>query len=196
LQELFGEEVPSVENDLRRALGSTLDEWLEVDFFAYHVGLFRLRPIIWQLTSRVRGHPAFACFIYWHKLDADTLQKVREVYLRPALENAEREVRRLANAYAEQSARRAAMRTLREAERGWQQAQERFQELRELDERIQSLLAPGQLSVQSRSTWVREKVNEIIARGYRPNRDYGVRVNIEPLKQAGVLSQAAQRVKG
>ena len=88
------------------------------------------------------------------------------------------------------------MRTLREAERGWQQAQERFQELRELDERIQSLLAPGQLSVQSRSTWVREKVNEIIARGYRPNRDYGVRVNIEPLKQAGVLSQAAQRVKG
>jgi hypothetical protein len=41
-----------------------------------------------------------------------------------------------------------------------------------------------------------EKVAEITEQGYRPERDYGVRVNIEPLKQAGLMPKTADRVKG
>ncbi len=90
----------------------------------------------------------------------------------------------------------ASLRVLRETERAWRQAQERDDELRRLSEQVQRLLQPQQLTVQSRSAWVVEKVNEIVAQGYRPNRDYGVRVNIEPLKQAGILPAAAERVRG
>jgi hypothetical protein len=43
---------------------------------------------------------------------------------------------------------------------------------------------------------VKEKVNEIVANGYNPNLDYGVRVNIEPLKQKGILPRGAERVRG
>ncbi|MBC7105878.1 MAG: hypothetical protein H5T97_08050 [Firmicutes bacterium] len=197
LAELFGEgAMPTVERELREALGKTLDEWLAADFFGYHTGLYRLRPIIWHIASRPRGIPAFGCFVYWHKLDADTLRKVREVYLRPALEGAQREAERLAAQCAEKRAAGAPVRELREAERTWQQAEERAGELRNLSERIESLLRPHRLSLASRSAWVAEKVNEITARGYYPNRDYGVRVNIEPLKQAGVLPADAARVKG
>jgi len=32
--------------------------------------------------------------------------------------------------------------------------------------------------------------------GYQPKKEYGVRVNIEPLKQAGLLPKAADRVRG
>lgn len=197
LQELFGAvAMPSVEQELREALGKSLDEWLATDFSSYHTGLYRLRPIIWQIASRPRGVPAFGCFVSWHKLDADTLRKVQEVYLRPALEGAQREAERLAAQYAQKKAAGATMRELREAERAWRQAEGRAGELRSLSERIQRLFQPQRLSLQSRSAWVVEKVNEIVAQGYHPNRDYGVRVNIEPLKQAGVLTADAARVKG
>lgn len=197
LAELFGEaDMPTVERELREALGTTLDEWLAADFFGYHMGLYRLRPIIWHIASRSRGVPAFGCFVYWHKLDADTLRKVREVYLRPTLEGAQREAERLAAQYAEKRAKGASVQELREAERAWRQAEDRAGELRDLSERIQRLLQPHSLSLASRSAWVPEKVNEITAQGYRPNRDYGVRVNIEPLKQAGVLPADSARVKG
>jgi len=85
LRDLFGEGMlAGVEGDLRQALGRPLEEWLETEVFSYHVGLYRLRPIIWQLASQPRGRLAFACFLDWHRLDADTLRKVQEVYLRPA----------------------------------------------------------------------------------------------------------------
>jgi hypothetical protein len=51
LREIFGEEaMPTVERELQQALGSRLEDWLAREFFGYHVGLYRLRPIIWQIT--------------------------------------------------------------------------------------------------------------------------------------------------
>lgn len=197
LQGIFGEDtLPSAERDLQSALGKSLDDWLTIDFFDYHVGLHRLRPIVWQITSKNHGEPAFACFVYWHNLDGDTLRKVHEVYLRPVLEGAQREVERLLNDLTKLRAEQAPLRAVRDAERAYQSAEGRHRELQSLAERIQRLLQPQRLDVESRSAWVREKVNEIVARGYRPNRDYGVRVNIEPLKQARILPAAAERVKG
>ena len=196
-KETFGEDaIGTIEGELRQALGKSLDSWLTKDFFAYHTRLFRLRPIIWLITAKPHGEVAFGCFIYWHKLDADTLHKVREVYLRPALENARHEAKRLGLRLSEQQAEGVPLRVAREAEKVWRQAEDRYAELRELNERIEHLLQPHSLEVQSRSSWVHEKINEIVAQGYRPNRDYGVRVNIEPLIQAGILPASANRIKG
>jgi len=191
--ELFG---PVPEAELQGALGMTLDEWLATRFFGYHLGLYRLRPVIWQVSSRPRGRPAFGCFIHWPRLDADTLRKIREVYLRPAVEGARQLAQRLASELARKQEAGVSGRELSQAERLWRQAEDRYEELVGLAGRIERLLEPHRLKVQSRSGWVVEKVNELVAGGYRPCRDYGVRVNIEPLKQAGVLPAEAERVRG
>ena len=208
LRAIFGEEaVPTVEREVREALGKPLDDWLADDFFGYHLGLYRLRPLIWQVVASrtrrtrrsVRMSPApkdFSVFLYWHKLNADTLRKVRSVYLEPYLRASLRELREAERHFRELQAGEAPLRTLREAERMLEVARSKHEALERLAEAIDALLRPHSIEVQSRSAWVKEKVNEIISQGYRPNRDYGVRVNIEPLKQAGILHPESNRVKG
>jgi hypothetical protein len=85
---------------------------------------------------------------------------------------------------------------LRDEAQRLSQAQSRLEALKNLAQRIDELLRPHTLQVESRSEWVKEKVNEIVANGYSPNLDYGVRVNIEPLKQKGILPRDAERVRG
>jgi len=211
LQEIFGEEAMStVERELQEALGKRLDDWLATDFFGYHVGLYRLRPIIWQITlpsspesqrnQRSRRRSAtqtvqtdFSVFIYWHKLDSDTLRKVRHIYLQPFLDAAERE---LEQGIARVQSGNLTVSQLRDEAQRLSQAHSRLEALKNLAQRIDELLQPHSLQVESRSEWVKAKVNEIVANGYSPNLDYGVRVNIEPLKQKGILPRDAERVRG
>jgi hypothetical protein len=212
LQEIFGEEaMPTVERELQQALGSRLEDWLAREFFGYHVGLYRLRPIIWQITlpsspesqrnQRSRRRSAtqtvqtdFSVFIYWHKLDSDTLRKVRHIYLQPFLDAAEREVQQMEQRVAELR-NSDALHRQGEEER-LNQARSKLEGLKNLAQPIDELLRPHTLQVESRSEWVKEKVNEIVADGYNPNRDYGVRVGIEPLKRKGILAKGAERVRG
>jgi hypothetical protein len=199
LQEIFGEEaMPTVERELQQALGSRLEDWLAREFFGYHVGLYRLRPIIWQITlprsATQTVQTDFSVFIYWHKLDSDTLRKVRHIYLQPFLDAAEREVQQMEQRVAELR-NSDALHRQGEEER-LNQARSKLEGLKNLAQRIDELLQPHTLQVESRSEWVKEKVNEIVANGYNPNLDYGVRVNIEPLKQKGILPRDAERVRG
>jgi hypothetical protein len=201
LAEEFGpENLESVEDEAAEMIGKPLAAWLSEDFFGYHVGLYRLRPILWQVSSenfaRTRGRaPAFACFIYWHKLDNDTMYKVQQLYLRPILAAAQREADRLQTELSRDAA--ADRRARRRLEGEYQEQRDRLEELVAFDRALTRLLSPWEpVRVQSRSAWVREKVNEIIASGYRPVRDYGVRVNIEPLKMVGILPREADRVRG
>uniref|UniRef100_A0A7V4TES9 BREX-1 system adenine-specific DNA-methyltransferase PglX n=1 Tax=Candidatus Caldatribacterium saccharofermentans TaxID=1454753 RepID=A0A7V4TES9_9BACT len=212
LQEIFGDEaMPAVERELQRALGKSLDDWLAADFFRYHVGLYRLRPIVWQIVppggqgnqslrrkaaTRAARCPYFSVFLSWHRLDADTLRKIRHVYLQPFLDAAEREVQKLEQKVTELRGSGVPFGRLAEEEQEFQQVRFEFGRLKDLAERIETLLRPHALRVESRSEWVKEKVNEIVSGGYCPNRDYGVRVNIEPLKQMGILPEDAARVRG
>jgi hypothetical protein len=214
LRELFGDEaMPTIERELQEALGSRLEDWLAREFFGYHVGLYRLRPIIWQITlpsspesqrnQRSRRRSAtqtvqtdFSVFIYWRKLDSDMLRKVRHIYLQPFLDAAEREVQQLEQRVAELRNSNAPLRQLVDEEQRLNQARFKLEAFKNLAQRIDELFRPHTLQVESRSEWVKAKVNEIVANGYNPNRDYGIRVNIEPLKQKGILPRDAERVRG
>ena len=196
LKQEFGEEnLHKIEIEITQTLNTSIEEWFEKEFFNYHTTLYRLRPIIWQLSSEKfrqgRRGPAFTCFIYWHKLDEDTIPKVRQLYLRPVLNAVKAEADRLSN-----EVQRAEGRGKSKLEKRLDETIKTYEELKLFDEALESLLKPHSLKVSSRSEWVKEKVNEIVANGYKPNRDYGVRVNIEPLKQAKVVAKAAERVKG
>ncbi|MCD6506887.1 hypothetical protein J7M22_09725, partial [Candidatus Poribacteria bacterium] len=198
LTELFGDG-NGAEREIESALGKRLEDWLADDFAGYHTGLYRLRPIIWQVEARTEGRGqrlVGAWFVHWHKLDADTIPKIRTLYLRPLLEGAEREVERYERQLLEARQEDRSLREQREIERSLQDSRSRLEALRGLEGKLDQLLNPHALSVRSRSEWVCERVNEIVKEGYRPNRDYGVRVNIEPLKAAGVLHRSAERVKG
>ena len=214
LEEIFGQEaMPTIEKELHQALGSSLEDWLAGEFFSYHIGLFRLRPIIWQIVLPVNPEPRrrqrsarrtlsqnmlsdFSVFIYWHKLDSDTLRKIRYIYLQPFLDSAEREVNQLEKKLIELLEKNASIKEINNEQNKLKQAYDKLEALKTLAQRIEELLRPCTFHVESRSEWVRNKVNEIVSNGYRPNLDYGVRVNIEPFKQKGILHRDAERVRG
>lgn len=148
LEEYFGEETAlRVEDDAGRVLGKPVAVWLDSDYIKWHSALYKNRPIVWQLSSE-RG--AFSCLLYYHRLDNDTLQKVRTVYLRPLLSVVE--------------------------DRG-----QRATERKDLKTAAECEAIADELRVFS------EKLETIIRAGYKPVIDDGVKRNILPLQEAGVL---------
>ncbi len=83
-------------NDFASVIGKPLDAWLASDFFKHHIQQFKRRPIAWQLQSgsfTARSTPAFACLIYYHKLDVDALPKLCSQYIGPLRRRLETEQR-------------------------------------------------------------------------------------------------------
>jgi hypothetical protein len=202
LAEEFGQENgPALEEEIRSIIGQSLEGWLKQDLFSYHLSLYSLRPIVWQLSSygfaprRRRGESVFNCFLYFPRLDNDTLYKVQQIYVGPLLAGSRQEAEYLAKQLSVAAAEPARLR--RQREQQYQQALDCQEELEGYAKAAQELLAPHKPpEFRSRSAWVKDKVAEIVASGYRPNLDYGVRVNIEPLKQVGIMAREAERVRG
>jgi len=195
----FGEDnLDRIETELTKVLKMSIEDWFVKEFFEFHTTLYRLRPVIWQISSekfkrgKGRTKPAFSCFIYWHKLDEDTMPKVRQLYLKPVFEASKMEAENIKAKLSKVEGREK-----REVETELESALTKYEELKALDEAFEKLLKPQhEIRVTSKSEWVKEKVKEITQDGYKPERDYGVRVNIEPLKWAGVTAKTADRVKG
>ena len=122
------------------------------------------RPIIWHLAS---PRNLFACFVYIHKLDRDTLRKVQTLYLWPRRRAAEAE---LETARAEQAHRRI------------DQAEALLDDLAELEKRLLAVIQ-GELECDT-PDWAEGPYR---GRVYDPVLDDGVKVNIAPLQEAGVL---------
>lgn len=116
-----GPPLAALKRDFAEAVGEPFDDWLAGPFFTRHISQFRKRPIAWQIQSRPqtgagrrrRGTgqtgPAFACLVYYHKLDADLLPKLRTHYVGPLRSRFETELRTLETVTSptdEQSARR------------------------------------------------------------------------------------------
>ena len=82
--------------DFAEVMGKPLDAWLATEFFKHHTKQFKKRPIAWQLQSgkfTARTSPAFACLLYYHKLDVDALPKLRSQYVGPLRQRLETELR-------------------------------------------------------------------------------------------------------
>ena len=84
------------EPDFADLMGKPLESWLTTEFFKHHTSQFKKRPIAWQIQSgkfTARKKPAFACLVYYHKLDGDLLPKLCKQYAGHLQQRKETELR-------------------------------------------------------------------------------------------------------
>ena len=165
LETFFGEEIAfRIEGEIKQLLGRDIDTWLDRDLFKWHVKLYKRRPIVWHLASP-GNH--FACFIHIHKLDRDTLRKVQTLYVWP---------QRRATESALEAGKRA------NSPSRIEQAETVLDDLAEFEKRLLSVI---QAQVESEiPDWAEGPFRGGV---YDPVLDDGVKVNIIPLQEAGVL---------
>jgi hypothetical protein len=171
LEAEFGEAAAfRMESDIGQLLGQSLADWLDGPFVRWHTSLYKRRPIIWHLASPKNG---FGCFVYIHKLDADTLRKVQTLYLWPRRRGVEAE---------RDAARQAVAAGDRAAARRLEAVEALLEDLAEFERRLLSVIQ-AQVKCEI-PAWAEGPFRNGV---YDPVLDDGVKVNITPLQEAGVL---------
>ena len=171
-----------IANELKRKVkgykrAASIGEWLDNVYFEYHAALYKKRPVIWHLASRQGTAPfAFGALCHYHKFDANRMAKLRSTYLREAIETFRREA-----ALADREGRAEDRIEL----------QARLEESQALDRKLQAVQeghhegpAGGDPDYRILTPW---KSAEERPKGWNPDIDDGVKVNIAPLQKAGVL---------
>jgi hypothetical protein len=163
----------------RRTRGG-IPEWLEDVFYSYHAALYRSRPILWHIASAAgTERSAFSAVVDYHRFDRDRMAKLRGSYVRDAIETCRREA--ALSDRADDADQRLT----------WQ---ERREEIERLDEALAGVQegrvqgkqeGPGDLRILTPWKGVNAR-----PRGWDPDLDDGVVVNIGPLARAGVLRAA------
>ncbi len=187
--------------DFAELLGKPLDLWLATEFFKHHTTQFKKRPIAWQLQSgkfTARTSPAFACLVYCHKLDADTLPKLRSQYVGPLRQRLETELRGIEGIAAEARSDRQEKRRV--------ELDDAIRELTDFDVRLEQVSREGFATAGLAKLLADEPLDrwssldgkrphpttsaDLIAQesAYAPDINDGVRVNIAPLQKAGLLA--------
>lgn len=105
-----GGNVATLQQEFTEIVGELLEQWLAGSFFDRHISQFKKRPIAWQLETEARAliaegkgkkkkgpksAPVFSCLVYYHKLDADLLPKIRTQYVGTLRSGFETELRNL-----------------------------------------------------------------------------------------------------
>ncbi len=70
-------------NCIEKMLGTTIDQYVQKDFWKDHKKMYQNRPIYWLFSSK-KG--AFKCLAYMHRMDPYTAERVRSNYLLPYIE--------------------------------------------------------------------------------------------------------------
>jgi hypothetical protein len=156
---------------------ASIDERLDNAFFEYHCGLYKNRPSFWHIAS-AQGNArfAFGALVHYHRFDKNRMAKLRASYLRDAIEEFRREAG-LADKAGRSDDRlewQAKIEEAQELDKKLQLIQEGHHEGAEGGERDYRILTP----------W--KEPNER-PKGWDPDLDDGVKVNIESLEKAGVL---------
>mgnify|MGYP003601619021 CR=1 FL=1 len=138
--------------------GKTLEHWLRNSFFEQHCQLFQQRPFIWQVWDGLKD--GFSALILYHRLDRRLLEKVTFTYL--------------GDWVARQKAAVAA------GEEGSDAKLAAAVELKSALEKILEGEAPYDIFVR----WKPLAKQPI---GWEPDLNDGVRMNIRPFVEAGVL---------
>jgi hypothetical protein len=209
LAEDFGpDRAGAVEREFDEITGRPLQAWLASDFFRRHIAQFRKRPIAWHVTSSIasngkrRGRgasqaaPAFACLVYYHRLDADLLPKLRTQYVGPLRTSLQTELgalEKMSNRSADQDARRVELLG-------------KLEELTAFDARLDKVIVEGFASPTLDAIAATEPLDKWCSRDgrtrapdtrdgfvaqerrYDPDLNDGVRVNVAPLQRARLLA--------
>jgi hypothetical protein len=162
-------------NGYRRTAG--IGEWLRNAFFEFHRSLYKNTPVIWHIASSRGTAPfAFGALVDYHRFDRNRMSKLRSYYLREAIESMRRETA-MADKTGNTEARLEWQTQLEEAldfDRRLQWVEEGHHEGREGGPQDYRVLIP----------W---KPAEDRPKGWDPDLDDGVQVNITPLYKAAVL---------
>lgn len=174
-----------IANELKRTVkgykqAASIGEWLENIYFGYHAALYKKRPIVWHVASSQGAAPfAFGALCHYHRFDANRMAKLRAGYLRDAIETFRREAA-------------LAVREGRTDERIELQAW--LEEVQTLDGKLQAVQEGrhegpegGDRDYRILTPW---KSADERPKGWDPDIDDGVKVNIAPLQKAGVLRNA------
>ncbi len=198
------ETVAQIERRFAEVVGKPLDDWLSGDFFKRHISQFRKRPIAWQIQSKplskvLKGQkksPAFSCLIYYHKLDADIIHKIRSQYVGPLITRYETELRTIRGSNSERN----------DIVSRQYQLENLIEELRSFDEELERLTQDGFNTEKLSKTIGEEPLDKWSSldgqkspsgdtdsfynqeKAYFPDINDGVRVNIAPLQCAGLLA--------
>jgi hypothetical protein len=136
----------------------SLDEWLRNGFFEQHCALFHQRPFVWQVWD---GHrDGFSALVNYHRLDRKGLESLTYTYLGDWIASQER-----ANKAKESG------------------AGDRLAKAKELQRKLE-LILDGETPYD---IFVRWKPIEKQPIGWEPDLNDGVRINIRPFVEAGVL---------
>ena len=112
-------------NYIEQKLGTSIDQYVQKDFWKDHKKMYQNRPIYWLFSS---SKGAFKCLAYMHRMNAYTAERVRSNYLLPYIEF-------LQNQIGEMENRRATLSTAEN--RKLQNFQKALEECREYHERLQ-----------------------------------------------------------
>lgn len=168
---LFGEErLMSLQTEIEEAFSRTLREWLARYFFPFHIKRYsksrRKAPIYWQLTTPSKG---YSLWLYYHALGSDTLYTAVREYVTPKIEFEEGRLKGLQGKFG-QVKESGPAREARRLEKAVED-QEAF---------LQELYA------------FRSELRRLADRGYDPDLDDGVIINIAPLHRLVPWKEAAK----
>lgn len=200
-EDFEGGDVSAIEKEFTEIMGKNLDRWVETEFFKHHTSQFKKRPVAWQLQSgkyTARKKPAFACLVYYHKLDGDTFPKILTQYVVPLRQRYETELRSIESIPLDsrsdrQDKRRVELDGLIEELKAFEAtlqkvASEGFsckkQEEIAGSELLDKWCSPDGIKSPptEKDSFLRQE------QGYNPDLNDGVRVNIAPLQKAGLLA--------
>ena len=138
--------------------GTTLEDWLRNQFFDQHYKRFQQRPFIWHVWDGLKE--GFSALVNYHKLNHKTLENLTYSYLGDWIKAQD------ADAKASKTG-----------------ADQRLKAAQDLQEKLKLILA-GEPPYDSFVRWKPLHEQPI---GWNPDLNDGVRMNIRPFVEAGVL---------
>lgn len=186
---------------IQTILGKSIQEWIEKDFFEYHMAIYEKRPIYWHLTSARCGKNRsssgiFSCIINYKKISGDTIPKLLVRYVNPLKIQLGQEKSRV-QAQLEEARASGNSRMIKAMQKKFLDDEIDLDELIQFEKRLQDLIKPRstKTKLSDDAIWFEKKVVEVRDSGWVVNLDYGVLVNIQPLKDLKILPKCADRVK-
>ena len=169
LERQFGDEgAETFLRDFRKYVGRELADWLRRDFFKRHAQKFKSRPIAWHLRS---PEGAFEAVVLYHRLSRETLVKLRAEYAGPRIARLKTEAARAKESGNDRLA---------------SDLQVQVEDVEAFRRQLEAIEGGIELRHRIRCRW-KDETETGRPGPYAPDVDDGVKVNIRPFQETGLL---------